>query len=101
MDQKQILIRNVNLRRKQSVKERQKIFRDIPKHLGCLNCKSIIPSKQENFKEVKRINKFLKDHNGHMITLLLKSELQEFSKKRFNEYNYKLKKGVLHVQKNC
>ena len=70
------------------------------KYYTCLSCKDIVPCIPNNYENCEKIKEFLRKHGTHMVVLLTKKQLKEFSYKRFHEFHYKLQRGMLNVQ-NC
>ena len=67
----------------------------------CFHCKSMIECIPNNFENTIKIKEFLINHSTHSIALLNKEQLEKFSKNRFREFNYKLKRGMITLVQDC
>ena len=68
------------------------------KYYTCFSCKCIIHCVPESYRNNKELRIFLTKHSTHNISLLDKNQIRKYSEKRYREFSYKLKKGVLCVQ---
>jgi len=66
------------------------------KYLVCFKHREICLDKSEDYITNLRVNNFLQEHIGCPITLLDKKELSEYSTKRFREFYYMLKRGIIN-----
>lgn len=77
------------------------LLEDFSKFYICFDCKDMIQCIPDNFENTIKLKEFLINHSIHSIALLDKNQLKDFSNKRFREFNYKLKRGMISLVQDC